>query len=703
MATIYKVDCSTRKPIFIGVQEENESNFIQFDITPWVEKHGAGVATANAKAPNSTESYPVIVQRDGNIVTWKPKTADVAIEGVGAFQLIYTVGEVVARTRIWTTNIGPSLIGSGDPPDPIPDYIDEMREIAAETLTYSQNAANSADDAEAAAASVESVEDSLELVPDLSTLTWTIGEYYNYSTGETASNNSYARLLIPVKAFPIVTVTTMAANPAGIVLFDENGGYINGEMGTSSSLMQDYEIDLPKEAAFIGVSCVINKRDLVVVSAKINDQIFELYGSSISVPDTYIAIQNATHQGIKNKDGSVYNPTTNYEGRYATGHFSAGDKIRFTGYSVNSNYPALVVKFDDNTTYYNYTNISAQYKDILYTMPKDGNVFVNGNASVLLPVIEKLQEGLSGSYSKMLLSEYLTAGSKLKAKVNTTGQLFVKKRISSTLSVAVVFAHVGGNSLFGFSGIRLVDEVSGEPTNDNFASNGTSINAATTDWFAPYYVQAVNNADGDVPEGNAYFTGGNHRSNNTSSGGGITAEEESIAFLFGGVTPLTDVVYNVGEIDVKWTNAVQGNNTSKADGTGRAILEENWHMIITPEKIECENDIVPLEDIKLKTYYGLQMYFPSSQVIFKGGATRTPFAISTATTSGNKTCRSALAYNSNFSIEMAVEPLDLGLFEHSNYSMFTTNVSKLYAYLVGSEITCHENEHYYVKGYYKPW
>lgn len=147
MATIYKVDCSTRKPIFIGVQEENESNFIQFDITPWVEKHGAGVATANAKAPNSTEPYPVIVQRDGNIVTWKPKTADVAIEGVGAFQLIYTVGEVVARTQIWTTNIGPSLIGSGDPPDPISDYIDEMREIAAETLQHAQDAEQSADDA----------------------------------------------------------------------------------------------------------------------------------------------------------------------------------------------------------------------------------------------------------------------------------------------------------------------------------------------------------------------------------------------------------------------------------------------------------------------------------------------------------------------------------------------------------------------------
>lgn len=178
MATIYKVDCPTRKPIFIGVQEENESNFIQFDITPWVEKHGAGAATANAKAPNSTEPYPVTVQRDGNIVTWKPKTADVAIEGTGAFQLIYTVGEVVARTQIWTTNIGPSLIGSGDPPDPIPDYIDEMREIAADAIQAAQDAEQSAQDA---ADEVENAE------------AWAVGQRGGVdvpSTDETYHNNS---------------------------------------------------------------------------------------------------------------------------------------------------------------------------------------------------------------------------------------------------------------------------------------------------------------------------------------------------------------------------------------------------------------------------------------------------------------------------------------------------------------------------------
>lgn len=147
MATIYKVDCQNRMPLSIGVQEENLAHGVQFDITPWIEEHGAGAVTANAQRPTDAAPYPVIVQQDGNIVTWRPKTADVAIEGTGAFQLIYTVGEVVARTRIWATNIGPSLIGSGDPPDPIDDWLDDMREVAADAQQSANDSAASAQQA----------------------------------------------------------------------------------------------------------------------------------------------------------------------------------------------------------------------------------------------------------------------------------------------------------------------------------------------------------------------------------------------------------------------------------------------------------------------------------------------------------------------------------------------------------------------------
>lgn len=145
---MYSVSDETRKPIFEGVQGENEAREIQFDITSWIEELGEGVCTATAKRPTDTTPYPVTVTRSGNVVTWKPNSTDTSIEGIGAFQLSFSINDVVAKTRIWNTKIAPSLVGAGDPPDPYDDWIQDLRDIAAETLIYSQNAANSADDAE---------------------------------------------------------------------------------------------------------------------------------------------------------------------------------------------------------------------------------------------------------------------------------------------------------------------------------------------------------------------------------------------------------------------------------------------------------------------------------------------------------------------------------------------------------------------------
>ena len=145
---MYSVADETRKPIFEGVQGENEARSIEFDITPWVEELGNGACTATAKRPTDTTPYPVTVTRSGNVVTWKPDSTDTAIEGLGAFQLSFSIDDVVAKTRIWNTKIAPSLIGSGDPPDPIPDYIDEMREIAADAIQAAQDAEQAVEDAQ---------------------------------------------------------------------------------------------------------------------------------------------------------------------------------------------------------------------------------------------------------------------------------------------------------------------------------------------------------------------------------------------------------------------------------------------------------------------------------------------------------------------------------------------------------------------------
>lgn len=147
MAELIKVNAPVRKPLFEGVQGENEARSIQFDITPWVEELGDGAVTATAKRPQDSQPYPVTATKVGNIVTWKPTSTDTAFAGVGSFQLEYTVDSVLAKTCIWSTMVAPSLDPAGDPPDPYDNWLAEMRQIAADAIQAAQDAEQSAQDA----------------------------------------------------------------------------------------------------------------------------------------------------------------------------------------------------------------------------------------------------------------------------------------------------------------------------------------------------------------------------------------------------------------------------------------------------------------------------------------------------------------------------------------------------------------------------
>ena len=147
MAELFKVNAPVRKPLFEGVQGENEARSIQFDITPWVEELGDGAVTATAKRSQDSQPYPVTVTKDGTTVTWKPTSTDTAFAGVGSFQLEYTVDDVLAKTCIWSTMVAPSLDPAGDPPDPYDNWLAEMRQIAADALQSAQDAEQSAQDA----------------------------------------------------------------------------------------------------------------------------------------------------------------------------------------------------------------------------------------------------------------------------------------------------------------------------------------------------------------------------------------------------------------------------------------------------------------------------------------------------------------------------------------------------------------------------
>lgn len=175
----------------------------------------------------------------------------------------------------------------------------------------------------------------------------------------------------------------------------------------------------------------------------------------------------------------------------------------------------------------------------------------------------------------------------------------------------VTFNKVGPNSILQIAGFQTIANTDDGCSGD-FDAARTTLRNAGSDWMSPYKVIAVNNADGDGSgQGvNGYYTGGFHGYNGDQTGS-ATGSTTSFKFFVDGkeVTETADAIYHASdEIVILVTNAIQGNNTTKSNGTGRAILQEQIKYTITPKRIDIENTISALEDIVISQYYGLQLF-----------------------------------------------------------------------------------------------
>lgn len=85
----------------------------------WRELYGEGTVQLAARRPKDTAPYPVVCEVSENDVTWTVQAADTARHGIGECELIYLVGEKVAKSQTWATEILRSLTEDEmvEPPD----------------------------------------------------------------------------------------------------------------------------------------------------------------------------------------------------------------------------------------------------------------------------------------------------------------------------------------------------------------------------------------------------------------------------------------------------------------------------------------------------------------------------------------------------------------------------------------------------------
>lgn len=136
------VTAKKNKVIPLGFQGENGVVTVQFDVSGWSDLYGSGTFSLMNQRPMETIGYPCDVSVTDDIVSWLVSNNDVYIDGHGRVQLTYTVDSKVAKSVQFITLIQKS-IGVGAVPEPVPDWMEEMRQEIAAAATLAQECLDS--------------------------------------------------------------------------------------------------------------------------------------------------------------------------------------------------------------------------------------------------------------------------------------------------------------------------------------------------------------------------------------------------------------------------------------------------------------------------------------------------------------------------------------------------------------------------------
>lgn len=107
------------------------------------------------------QAYPAVVNIDGPDLIWNVLAADVATVGAGSLELIYYVGDTIAKSQTWETfvEVSKSAEGTTEPPEPAKNWVDTVLKSSSDAK---QSATESAESAKQAAESSTNAQKSAE-------------------------------------------------------------------------------------------------------------------------------------------------------------------------------------------------------------------------------------------------------------------------------------------------------------------------------------------------------------------------------------------------------------------------------------------------------------------------------------------------------------------------------------------------------------
>ena len=139
------------RPLRIGYEGENIVTAVTFNLQMWIDEFGTGTAVLLVQRKGDVNAYPVPLTIEDGSVTWEITSTDCAKKGRGAIQIVYTAGEKVKKSPIFTIVCSASIEGTDTAPDPYDSWLATLTELTATTEVNAQRAEDAAQRAEEAA------------------------------------------------------------------------------------------------------------------------------------------------------------------------------------------------------------------------------------------------------------------------------------------------------------------------------------------------------------------------------------------------------------------------------------------------------------------------------------------------------------------------------------------------------------------------
>lgn len=147
-----------RSPIFIGRRGENLATQICFDVPTDLAEYDY---TVYVRRPKECEAYPAAyISKSGNSIVWTVSNVDTAFSGAGWVQIRFTENDVVVKTIVYRTEVGPAIdISTSEAPEWQETWLDALTDLSEQTHANAEAAAISETNAKASELNAKSSEE----------------------------------------------------------------------------------------------------------------------------------------------------------------------------------------------------------------------------------------------------------------------------------------------------------------------------------------------------------------------------------------------------------------------------------------------------------------------------------------------------------------------------------------------------------------